>query len=157
GSTDIELEKRGGYTLDLKGLRSYSIQKRAKPYDPFKISNFSIEDELLKLDDQNDPDSSPLRFRSNTAYTLTAVSVDEEPQARKFVLRRQPDWGWTITLGANAVFLTNRSKLVSKEENSVYSVAEIQDSKLMELMPAIMFTLMNNHENFSPGFTGGIG
>ena len=51
----------------------------------------------------------------------------------------------------------NRSKFVSKETNGSYSVAEIQDRKSMELMPAIMFTLMNKQENFSFGYTGGIG
>jgi len=155
-SADVVLDKKGEYTLYLEGLRSYSIQKRAKSYDPLKISNFT-EKVLNKLDGKNDADTLPLRFRSNTEYIITAATDSTVPQKRKFILQRESDWSWTTTLGANAVFLRNRSKFVSKEKDGVYSVAEIKDSKSMELMPAIMFTLMNNQNNLSPGFTGGIG
>lgn len=95
-----------------------------------------------------------LRFGSNTEYTIIAITDDTAPKTRKYILRSHSDWTWATTLGANAVIFTDRSKFASKEESGIHSVAEIQDSKSIELMPVIIFTLMNNHNNVSFGYTG---
>lgn len=145
---------RGKYDLEVIGGNSLIMKKGAKLYKP--LSTGSVENEQHNINEQSNKSSTKIKFGSNTEYVFL-VTADEDSKSRKYVLKSQSNWEWTTTLGANAVVFTNRSKFVSTINGEVHTVAEIQDRKSIELMPAIMFTFMNKQENFSFGYTGGIG
>lgn len=144
--------KRGKYFLQTKGsYKSFSIKKNAVLYG--KLSTDSLKE-------KKNPEKSKqteLKFGSNTKYTILTTH-DNDPKIRKYILKSQSDWSWSMTFGANAIIYTNRSKFISqKGDDGNLKVSQVQDKKQLELMPSIMFTFIDNHENFSPGFTGGIG
>ena len=151
-SVNIIVDK-GEYILNIEGTKSFSIKKGARYYDALSVDKIGTTGNPIA----GTVSSLKLKFGSNTEYIITAITNDTTPEERQYIIKSQSDWEWSTTLGANAVVFMNRSKFVSKETNGSYSVAEIQDRKSMELMPAIMFTLMNKQENFSFGYTGGIG
>ena len=143
---------RGKYDLEVIGGNSLIMKKGAKLYSPLSVGSI----QGVTGGKTNSKSSTKIKFGSNTEYVFL-VTADEDPKSRKYVLKSQSNWEWTTTLGANAVVFTNRSKFISTEKGQVHTVAEIQDRKSIELMPAIMFTFMNKQENFSFGYTGGIG
>lgn len=146
--------KKGDYKLHITNMgnvKAVNILKNATLAEPF---NF---DSSQKSTPSNSSDYMyDLNFDKNTTYTIKIFSKDD-PKERTYVLKSQSNWSWTTTLGANAVVFTNRSKFVSTENAEVHTVTEIQDRKSIELMPAIMFTFMDNHKDISFGYTGGIG
>ncbi len=143
---------RGTYNLDVLGnYNSISIKKGAILYPKLSVDSTKNTESIRKFE------FTKLKFKSNTKYTIL-VSKSEEPKPRKYILYSQSDWSWTTSFGANALIFTSRSKFISqKDSNGSFSVTKVQDSKQMELMPTIMFTLINNQNNVSPGFTGGLG
>ncbi len=143
---------RGKYDLEVIGGNSLIMKKGAKLYSPLSVESI----QGVTGGKTNSKSSTKIKFGSNTEYVFL-VTADEDPKSRKYVLKSQFNWEWTTTLGANAVVFTNRSKFVSIKNGEVHTVTEIQDRKAIELMPAIMFTFMNKQENFSFGYTGGIG
>lgn len=146
--------KKGDYKLritNMGNVKAVTILKNATLAEPF---NF---DSSQKSTPSNPSDYMyDLNFDKNTTYTIKIFSKDD-PKERTYVLKSQSNWEWTTTFGGNAVVFTNRSKFASAEKEGVHTVAEIQDRKSIELMPAIMFTFMNNHKDISFGYTGGIG
>ncbi len=143
---------RGKYHFKIEGGNSFTMKKGAKLYKP--LSTESIQGIIKKKGIKS---TTKIIFGSNTEYTIVATTDEAQPKERKYVLRSQSDWSWTTTLGANAVVFRNRSKFISQEKDGAHTVAEVQDNKAIELMPSIMFTLMNNHNNVSFGYTGGLG
>jgi hypothetical protein len=96
-------------------------------------------------------------FDRNTEY-LVKITDAHGDNEKVYKFRTKSNWSWTTTFGANAIFFTNRNKFISKVNNeNKQIVAEVQDKKQMEFMPAIMFTFMNNHKDVSFGFTGALG
>ncbi|MCT2562590.1 hypothetical protein [Chryseobacterium herbae] len=148
-SIEMPVEK-GIYKLYIPSskLKSLVIKKKAIEYEPLKMekekgnAEIGAENEVV----------TELVFRNNTQYILYIGVIGEE-KIRKYILKSESDWKWTTSFGANAVFLTSRSRFTSVDN----SVAQNRDGKMMDLMPSIMFTFMNNQRNFSPGFTGGLG
>lgn len=151
-SVNIIVDK-GEYILNIEGTKSFSIKKGARYYDALSVDKIGTKGAGIT----GSISSLKLKFGSNTEYTITAITNDTTPEEREYIIKSQSNWEWTTTLGANAVVFTNRSKFVSTENAEVHTVTEIQDRKSIELMPAIMFTFMNKQENFSFGYTGGIG
>ena len=94
----------------------------------------------------------PLKFHDNTQYTLT-VKIKEEADERKYILKSKSDWTWKTSFGANAVMLLKHDKF----HNNNGVVQSIEDRKKFDLLPSIMFTFMNFQNNWSPGFTAGLG
>lgn len=146
------LVEKGNYKLYIPSsqLKSLVIRKKAIEYEPLKMET-TQKDSTKSLHGESDV-IAELIFRSNTQYILF-VGVTGEEKIRKYIIKSESDWKWTTSFGANAVFLTSRSRFTSV--NNV--VAENKDGKMMDLTPSIMFTFMNNQRNFSPGFTGGLG
>lgn len=146
--------KKGDYKLritNMGNVKAVTILKNATLAEPFSLDNSEKSKPQPSSDYMYD-----LSFDKNTTYTINIISEDA-PKERKYVLKSQSNWEWTTTFGGNAVVFTNRSKFASAEKEGVHTVAEIQDRKSIELMPAIMFTFMNNHKDISFGYTGGIG
>lgn len=150
------LIKKGKYFLQTEGsYKSININKEAVLYPKFSTDSLKNDKELNLL--TNSVSGIKLKFGSNTEYTITTTH-DSIPKVRKYILRSRSDWSWSITFGANTIFYTNRSKFISqKADDGNNKVNKVNDQKHIELMPAIMFTFINNHENISPGFTGGLG
>lgn len=150
-SIEMPVEK-GNYKLFIPSsqLKSLVIRKNAIEYESLKMEREKT-DSTKSLHGESDV-VAELVFRSNTQYILY-VGVTGEEKIRKYIIKSESDWKWTTSFGANAVFLTNRSRFISL--NNV--VAENRDGKMMDLTPSIMFTFINNQRNFSPGFTGGLG
>jgi len=150
-SIAIPVEK-GNYELFIPSsqLKSLVIKKEAIEYKPLKKEGEQNGD--IKSAYRESDAIAKLIFRSNTQYILY-VGVTGEEKVRKYIIKSESDWKWTTSFGANAVFLTNRSRFTSVNN----AVAENRDGKMMDLTPSIMFTFINNQRNFSPGFTGGLG
>jgi hypothetical protein len=148
-SLEILVEK-GNYELYIPSsqLKSLIIRKQAIKYESLKMQK---KDSSNKLNGNSNV-IEKLVFRSNTQYILY-IGVTGNDKIRKYIIKSESDWKWTTSFGANAVFLTNRSRFTSLDN----TVVQNKDGKMMELMPSIMFTFMNNQRNFSPGFTGGLG
>lgn len=148
-SLEILVEK-GNYELYIPSsqLKSLIIRKQAIKYESLKMQK---KDSSNKLNGNSNV-IEKLVFRSNTQYILY-IGVTGNDKIRKYIIKSESDWKWTTSFGANAVFLTNRSRFTSLDN----TVVQNKDGKMMELMPSIMFTFMNNQRNFSPGFTGGVG
>jgi len=151
-SIEIPVEK-GNYELFIPSsqLKSLIIKKNAIEYEPLKMEKDKKNDSIKSAYRESDA-IAELIFRSNTQYILY-VGVTGEEKVRKYIIKSESDWKWTTSFGANAVFLTNRSRFTSVNN----AVAENRDGKMMDLTPSIMFTFINNQRNFSPGFTGGLG
>lgn len=149
-SLEILVEK-GNYKLYIPSsqLKSLIIKKKAIEYEPLKIEKQKASAEALYDESYA---ITNLVFRSNTQYILY-IGVTGEDKIRKYIIKGESDWKWTTSFGANAVFLTSRSRFTSLDN----TVVQNKDGEMMELMPSIMFTFMNNQRNFSPGFTGGLG
>ncbi|SFN92971.1 hypothetical protein SAMN05421594_4767 [Chryseobacterium oleae] len=150
-SIEMPVEK-GIYKLYIPSLqlKSLVIKKKAIEYEPLKMEK-EKEKEKAEVGSENEV-VAELVFRNNTQYILYIGVIGEE-KIRKYILKSESDWKWTTSFGANAVFLTSRSRFTSVDN----VVAQNRDGKMMDLMPSIMFTFMNNQRNFSPGFTGGLG
>ena len=95
-----------------------------------------------------------ISFQRNTANIFT-VYKGEEKFTYKFKTKSLKSW--TTTFGANAIIFNNRSKYLSSEKDGINTVVEVKDSKKLDLLPAVMFSFMNNQRDFSIGYTGGIG
>lgn len=151
-SIEIPVEK-GNYELFIPSsqLKSLVIKKEAIEYKPLKMEREEKNDSIKSAYRESDA-IAKLIFRSNTQYILY-VGVTGEEKVRKYIIKSESDWKWTTSFGANAVFLTNRSRFMSVNN----AVTENRDGKMMDLTPSIMFTFINNQRNFSPGFTGGLG
>lgn len=149
-SVEILVEK-GNYELYIPSpqLKSLVIRKQAIKYESLKTQKYK---DSIKKSRGESSSIEKLIFRSNTQYILY-VGVTGNDKIRKYIIKSESDWKWTTSFGANAVFLTSRSRFTSLDN----TVVQNKDSKMMELMPSIMFTFMNNQRNFSPGFTGGLG
>jgi hypothetical protein len=150
-SIELPVEK-GNYKLYIPSseLKSLVIKKKAIEYEPLKTDK---EKKDLAENLLNDSDVvAELTFKSNTQYILY-IGVTGEDNIRKYILKSESDWKWTTSFGGNAVFLTNRSRFTSVDN----MVTQNRDGKMIDMMPSIMFTFMNNQRNFSPGFTGGLG
>ncbi len=153
--TQIEYEKNNCYTVTIKNLndKSISIKKNATM---LPVLTMGTENET-PLTSNDETILKKICFKRNTEYTFTITS-DEEPKERIYKIKTKTDWSWTTTFGANAIFYTHRNKYISqKTDDGMQEVVEIQDRKQMELMPAVMFTFINNHTNIQYGFTGGLG
>ncbi|AYZ13694.1 hypothetical protein EGY05_17865 [Chryseobacterium arthrosphaerae] len=100
-----------------------------------------------------------ITFKRNTELTITINATDgNKPVEKVYKIKTQTDWGWTTTFGVNAIFYTNRNKFASqKADDGTQKVAQVQSSKFMELMPALMFSFMDYQNTFSYGLTGGLG
>jgi len=151
-SIEIPVEK-GNYELFIPSsqLKSLVIKKEAIEYKPLKMEGEEKRDTTKSAYRESDA-IAELIFRSNTQYILY-VGVTGEEKVRRYIIKSESDWKWTTSFGANAVFLTSRSRFISVNN----AVAENRDGKMMDLTPSIMFTFINNQRNFSPGFTGGLG
>ncbi len=149
------LIKKGKYSLQTEGsYKSIIINKEAVLYPELSTDLKSDKESNHLINSLN---GIKLKFGSNTEYTILTTH-DSIPKVRKYILRSRSDWSWSITFGANTLFYTNRSKFISqKADDGNNKVNKVNDQKHIELMPAIMFTFINNHENISPGFTGGLG
>ena len=150
-SIEVPVNK-GKYSLIITGkYNSISIRKDAKLYPKLSVDSSTSIKSIRNFE------FTELHFKSNTVYTI-ATRINDEPKPRKYILYSQSVWSWTTSFGAHALFFTSRTKFISqKDANGNFAVAQTQDSKQMELMPTIMFTFINNHNNVSPGFTGGLG
>ena len=146
--------KKGNYKLYIPSsqLKSLVIRKEAIEYEPLKMDRGEEKAKSDSVNAKNDDAITELTFKSNTQYILY-IRVNGEDKVRKYTIESKSDWKWTTSFGANAAFLTSRSRFISSDNK----VAENRDGKMMDLMPSIMFTFMNNQRNFSPGFTGGLG
>lgn len=142
------------YSIKIPRKFNLSITKNAvlqpilsMPADPDKSG--SILDSL--------PFTGNMVFGKNTEYLVTIT--DEKGENKKvYKFRTKSDWSWVTTFGANAIFFTNRNKFISKlNSENKQIIGEVQDKKQMEFMPAIMFTFMNTHKDYSCGFTGAFG
>ena len=151
-SIEIIVEGGKAYKFETRGsYKGISISKGVKLYPKLSPDTLQLEKVLTN---SKFPD---LKFGRNTQYTIVVRQLDE-PTTRKYIIKSQSDWSWTTTFGANAIFFSNRSKFISqKADDNSQKVVKIQDRKLMEVLPTIMFTFMNNHNNAPFGFTGGLG
>lgn len=95
-----------------------------------------------------------ITFNRNTENTFTILKDENK---YKYKLKTKSVASWTTTFGANAVLSYDRSKFISAEKDGVNVVKEKKDSQMLSLMPAIMFTFINNQKDFALGFTGGLG
>lgn len=153
--TNIEYEK---------GQKHYVIKSKNPKGNSISIkTDATLQDKLNTEEKNSTPKSNDeveignITFGRNTELTIT-ISADDDPKERIYIIKTKTNWSWTTTFGANAIFFSNRNKFISQEANDgTQQVAEVRDRKQMELMPTIMFTFMNNHNDFPFGVSGGLG
>lgn len=156
--TQIEYQKNKCYKVIIENTfgKNVSIKKNATMLPILSTEpkverekNDTIIVENIKLEN--------ICFKRNTEYVFIITST-EDPKEKTYKIKTHTDWSWTTTFGANSIFFSNRSKYISRiADDGSQKVAQIQDRKLMEVLPTIMFTFMNNHNNAPFGFTGGLG
>ncbi|MDV7697565.1 hypothetical protein N6B72_11580 [Chryseobacterium soli] len=142
----------GTYNYKIENPKNYSISitrnAALRPHLSTDVEEKNKKDSTKNSKEMN----NKMVYRKNTEYIIT-IYADDEPKERIYKIKSQSDWSWTTSFGANAVLFTNRSKFTSLDSK----VIEVRDGKMMDLMPSIMFTFINNHKDLSPGFTGGLG
>lgn len=148
--------EKGYYTLIIKNPNCYNIAVERNIVLQPALSTTIEEASNLKRDSLKCANKSqPVSFENNTEYIFT---IYEDSSEKIYKIKSANNWSWSTTFGGNVIFFTNRSKYIShKNEDGGTSVKRIQDGKSMDVMPAIMFTFLNNHKNYSIGPTGGLG
>lgn len=95
-----------------------------------------------------------ITFNRNTENVFTIAKGEEK---FTYKIKTKSVRSWTTTFGVNSIFSSERSKFIASEKDGVHTVSEVKDNKMLDLMPAVMFTFINKQKDFSLGFTGGLG
>lgn len=158
---DLDLPADSIEVLVSKGKYDLTIISKTKV-----IENLFLDKKLIKYPslgdsittnfeedmDINNNTALKLNFHDNTDYVIT-IKLENEITSRKYILRSKSDFTWKTSFGVNAIVLTQRSRFV----NSAGIVQQKVDNNQFDLIPSIMFTFMNFQQNWSWGFTAGLG
>ncbi|MGA9211282.1 hypothetical protein [Kaistella sp.] len=149
------------YALFLKNSNNHSIsiKRNANMPEPLQVNvlkNSTDTNFIPPIFTQIDS----ITFQRNTEYTFTVKGIENNTEIeRVYKIKTQTNKNWSATFGANAIFYINRDKFISKktDNDTTHHVVKVQDRNSMDLMPAVMFTFMNNQKDFSVGTSAGLG
>lgn len=146
------------YKLELTGnYKSISIKRNTKFQDKLAMK---------KEDNKNNQDadnvsvksaffSQMLKFGKNTEYVIKVVTEDDVTKTYKFYTKSK--WNWITTFGVNSTIFIDKRKFIPMQGNNTLRVAEITNTKIMNVAPSIMFTFMDTHSDVDFGVTAGLG